>query len=193
MNQRRTLTALTGGLDIELSVLLQTQQMRRDNMPVVPLTNSNAKHLYWTPAQIVAHHASGGCNLRSGDLIGSGTISGPAESQRGSLLELTAGGNKTIELPNGEVRSFLEDGMRLSLVRPVVGMALLRSVLELASDESSQPRHVLYRIRLQVQIMNRRPFQAIEHAGVAGRGRSFMRLLNNGYSGIVYRLSAGGC
>jgi hypothetical protein len=162
-------------------------------MPVVPLTNSNAKHLYWTPAQMVAHHASGGCNLRSGDLIGSGTISGPAESQRGSLLELTAGGNKTIELPNGEVRSFLEDGMRLSLVRPVVGMALLRSVLELASDESSQPRHVLYRIRLQVQIMNRRPFQAIEHAGVAGRGRSFMRLLNNGYSGIVYRLSAGGC
>jgi fumarylacetoacetase len=113
VNQRRTLTALTGGLDIELSVLLQTQQMRRDNMPVVPLTNSNAKHLYWTPAQIVAHHASGGCNLRSGDLFGSGTISGPAESQRGSLLELTAGGNKTIELPNGEVRCFLEDGDKI--------------------------------------------------------------------------------
>ena len=100
----------TGGLEIELSVLLQTQQMRRDNMPAVALTNSNAKYLYWTPAQMVAHHASGGCNLRSGDLIGSGTISGPAESQRGSLLELTAGGKKTIELPNGEVRGFLEDG-----------------------------------------------------------------------------------
>jgi fumarylacetoacetase len=84
--------------------------MRRDNMPAVALTNSNAKYLYWTPAQMVAHHASGGCNLRSGDLIGSGTISGPAESQRGSLLELTAGGKKTIELPNGEVRGFLEDG-----------------------------------------------------------------------------------
>jgi fumarylacetoacetase len=100
----------TGGLDIELSALLQTQQMRRDNIPAVPLTSSNAKHLYWTPAQMVAHHASGGCNLRSGDLIGSGTISGPAESQRGSLLELTGGGKKTIELPNGEVRGFLEDG-----------------------------------------------------------------------------------
>lgn len=100
----------SGGLDIELSVFLQTEQMRRMNLPPVPLTGSNAKYLYWTPAQMVAHHTSGGCNLQSGDLIGSGTISGPAESQRGSLLELTNGGKTPIELPNGEIRGFLEQG-----------------------------------------------------------------------------------
>ena len=99
-----------GGLDIELAVLLRTPLMQRDNSPPVPLARSNAKHLYWTPAQMVAYHASGGCNLRPGDLIGSGTISGPVESQRGSLLELTDGGRKPFVLPNGEMRSFLEDG-----------------------------------------------------------------------------------
>jgi fumarylacetoacetase len=102
-----------GGLDIELAVFLQTQQMRRNNMPAIQLTRSNARHLYWTPAQMVAQHASGGCNLRPGDLIGTGTISGPTDSERGSLLELTAGGKTPIALPNGEVRHFLEDGDRI--------------------------------------------------------------------------------
>ena len=99
-----------GGLDIELSVFLQTRQMRENNMPRLMITQSNARYLYWTPAQMIAHHASGGCNLRSGDLIGTGTISGPESTQRGSLLELTAGGKRAIELPNGEIRHFLEDG-----------------------------------------------------------------------------------
>ena len=99
-----------GGLDVELTVFLQTRQMRKSNMPGLMLTQSNARHLYWTPAQMVAHHASGGCNLRSGDLIGTGTISGPENPQRGSLLELTGGGKRAIELPNGEVRHFLEEG-----------------------------------------------------------------------------------
>jgi fumarylacetoacetase len=99
-----------GGLDIELTVFLKTRQMRENNARGLMITQSNAKYLYWTPAQMIAHHASGGCNLRSGDLIGTGTISGPQNSQRGSLLELTAGGKQAIELPNGEVRHFLEDG-----------------------------------------------------------------------------------
>ena len=105
----------SGGLDIEMSALLQTPQMRRDDIPAAPLTHSNARHLYWTPAQMVAYHASGGCNLRPGDLMGSGTISGPVETQRGSLLELSAGGRKPIALPNGEVRSFLEDGDEVTI------------------------------------------------------------------------------
>lgn len=100
----------TGGLDIELTVLLQTEKMRSDGIPAMPLTSSNARYLYWTPAQMVAHHASGGCNLQPGDLLGTGTISGPTDSQRGSMLELTAGGQKQLELPTGEVRAFLEDG-----------------------------------------------------------------------------------
>ncbi len=104
-----------GGLDVDLSVFLQTQKMRDGSIPALPLTSSNAKYLYWTPAQMVAHHASGGCNLCPGDLVGSGTISGPAESQRGSLLELTAGGRKLIKLPSGEDRSFLEDGDEITI------------------------------------------------------------------------------
>jgi fumarylacetoacetase len=66
--------------------------------------------MYWTPAQLVAHHTSNGCNLRPGDLLGSGTVSGPEKSQRGCLLELTWRGREPLALPSGEKRAFLEDG-----------------------------------------------------------------------------------
>ena len=66
--------------------------------------------LYWTPAQMVAHHASGGCNLQPGDLFGTGTISGAERDSFGSLLEITQGGREPITLPSGETRRFLEDG-----------------------------------------------------------------------------------
>jgi fumarylacetoacetase len=70
---------------------------------------------YWTPAQLVAHHTVNGCNLQPGDLLGSGTLSGPEPSEAGSLMELTVSGKRPVKLPNGEVRSFLEDGDTLIL------------------------------------------------------------------------------
>ncbi len=99
-----------GGVDVALSVMISTEQMRRDREPPVRILTSNARHLYWTPAQMVAHHTSNGCDLVAGDLIGTGTISGPSPHELGSLLELTAGGQKPISLPNGEQRAFLSDG-----------------------------------------------------------------------------------
>jgi fumarylacetoacetase len=74
------------------------------------LSRSRAADLYWTPAQLVAHHTSNGCNLRPGDLLASGTVSGPTPDSLGCLLELTRGGRQSIELPGGEKRMFLEDG-----------------------------------------------------------------------------------
>lgn len=99
-----------GGLDIDLQVQLSTDTMRRAGAPAMPILASNARHLYWTPAQMIAHHTINGCNLEAGDLIGTGTISGPSPDQLSSMLELTEGGTKPIALPNGEVRSFLLDG-----------------------------------------------------------------------------------
>jgi fumarylacetoacetase len=99
-----------GGLDIELEVLLQTEKSRKGNLAPVKLSQSNFKYSYWTVAQMVAHHSVNGCNLRPGDLFGSGTQSGPERHQAGSLLELTQAGNTPIELPSGERRVFLEDG-----------------------------------------------------------------------------------
>jgi fumarylacetoacetase len=99
-----------GGIDIALSVGLKTSKMRRQDEPAVEILQSNARHLYWTPAQMLAHHTVGGCNLESGDLIGTGTISGPTPDQLGSLQELTFGGIKPLSLPNGEQRLFLEKG-----------------------------------------------------------------------------------
>jgi fumarylacetoacetase len=66
--------------------------------------------MYWTFAQMLTHHASNGCNLRAGDLLASGTVSGPADTERGCLLELTRAGAEPITLPDGETRTFLEDG-----------------------------------------------------------------------------------
>ncbi len=99
-----------GALDLELEVLLITPGLREKGLPPHRLALSNARHLYWTPAQLIAHHACGGCNLQPGDLFGSGTISGPEESSFGSLLETTQGGRKPLQLASGETRRFLEDG-----------------------------------------------------------------------------------
>jgi fumarylacetoacetase len=99
-----------GALDIGLSVWLQTAAMRGRGEGAVRLMASNASDAYWTLAQLVAHHTVGGCNLQSGDLLGTGTLSGPLPEQGGSLLELTAGGQQPITLPDGDTRRFLEDG-----------------------------------------------------------------------------------
>ncbi len=99
-----------GALDVELEVLLLTPAMRKAKQAPARLSLSNTNQLYWTFAQMVAHHSVGGCNLNPGDLFGSGTISSPEESGYGALLEITYGGRKPITLPTGEVRRFLEDG-----------------------------------------------------------------------------------
>ena len=106
----------SGALDITLEVWLQTAPMRAAGVGPVRLTQGNAQQAaYWTPAQLVTHHSVNGCNLQPGDLLGSGTLSGPAPEQAGSMLELTMGGKNPIALPNGESRSFLEDGDTLLL------------------------------------------------------------------------------
>lgn len=104
-----------GGYDIQLEVLLETARMREANLAPVRLSHGRAfKDLYWTFGQMIAHHASNGCNLGAGDLIASGTVSGPEPDSRGCLLELTwAGTGKPrtpISLPTGETRTFLADG-----------------------------------------------------------------------------------
>ncbi len=95
-----------GALSIVLEVWLQTPSMRSPHR----LTSCNFRDAYWTIAQLIAHHTSNGCNLQAGDLLGSGTQSGPNEGEGGSLLELTRGGTQPITLPNGEARTFLQDG-----------------------------------------------------------------------------------
>jgi fumarylacetoacetase len=102
-----------GGFDIELEVLLETATMRRQGMAPTRISQSNFRHSYWSVAQLVAHHTVNGCALRAGDLLGSGTQSGPDAAQAGSLLELSAGGKQPLTLPNGEQRVFLEDGDRI--------------------------------------------------------------------------------
>ncbi len=99
-----------GALNVELEVLLTTEAMRRGGLAPHRVTRSNTESLFWTPAQLVAHHASNGCNLVPGDLLGTGTISSPTPDGPGSLLESTSGGTQTLTLPSGELRRYLEDG-----------------------------------------------------------------------------------
>jgi fumarylacetoacetase len=99
-----------GAFDIQLEVQLETEKMRNAGEPASHLSLSNFKHSYWTVAQMVAHHTVNGCNLQPGDMFGSGTQSGPNPEEAGSMLELSNGGKQTIELDNGEMRTFLEDG-----------------------------------------------------------------------------------
>jgi len=99
-----------GALDVTLEAALLTPSMRAAGAKPLVLSRTSARALYWTPAQMVAHHSSNGCDLRAGDLFGSGTISGEAESAFGSLLEITQSGRRKLKLPNGETRGFLEDG-----------------------------------------------------------------------------------
>jgi fumarylacetoacetase len=99
-----------GAFDVQLEALLQTEAMRRDGISPARVSLSNFRYSYWSVSQLVAHHTVGGCNLQPGDLLGSGTQSGPAPEEAGSLLELTGGGKQKLTLANGETRLFLEDG-----------------------------------------------------------------------------------
>jgi fumarylacetoacetase len=105
-----------GAIDIELEVLMQTSAMRARSQPAVRLSRSNYRDAYWTLSQMVAHHSVNGCNLQSGDLLGTGTQSGPDPAQAGSLLELSMGGRQAVKLPDGEERRFLEDGDEITLL-----------------------------------------------------------------------------
>jgi len=111
-----------GAIDIHLEVALESEVMRRSSSPPHTLARTNFRHSYWSVAQLLTHHAVNGCSLRPGDLIGTGTQSGPDPSEAGSLLELTRGGKEPIVLNDGETRRFLEDGdtviMSAYCVRP---------------------------------------------------------------------------
>ncbi len=96
-------------IDIQLEVYLQSAKMRQQGMEPALMSRANLRDLYWTPAQLVAHHSSNGCNLRTGDLLATGTISGPDEGSEGCLLEMKHRAEPML-LPSGEVRTFLEDG-----------------------------------------------------------------------------------
>ncbi len=104
-----------GAFDIELEAWLSTGAFREKKLPPQRIALSNTKHLYWTVAQMVAHHTSSGCNLEAGDLFGSGTISAPDASGYGSFAELSFDGKQPITLASGETRAFLEDGDELIL------------------------------------------------------------------------------
>ena len=102
--------------DIHLDVTLSTARMRDEGMPPHVLSRGNASAaMYWSAAQIVTHHASNGCNLQPGDLIGTGTLSTDSDEGLGSLLEISRGGKQPVELPSGESRNFLEDGDEVTL------------------------------------------------------------------------------
>jgi fumarylacetoacetase len=99
-----------GGFALTLEVWLSSARMRRDGMPPMRVSHGSFLDLYWTMGQMLTHHTSNGCNLRPGDLLGSGTVSGAAPHTQGCLLELTRRGAEPLALPTGETRGFLEDG-----------------------------------------------------------------------------------
>lgn len=99
-----------GAFDIQLQVGLQTKTMRETGQGDATICRTSYRHAYWTVAQMLAHHTVNGCNLQSGDLFGSGTLSGPTLDQAGALIELTTGGKNPLQLPGGEQRTYLEDG-----------------------------------------------------------------------------------
>lgn len=106
---------LRGGFDLTAEIYLRTAAMRERDCAPHLVSRGNLRDLYWTFAQMVAHHTSNGCDLRPGDLIGSGTISGPGPTTRGCLLEITHGGAEPFLLPDGTQRTFLEDGDEVTL------------------------------------------------------------------------------
>lgn len=101
-----------GAINVTLEVFLESRRMRESKSAPVQLSRGNLRDLYWTPAQLLTHHTSNGCNLRTGDLLGTGTISGPQEGSEGCLLEMKHR-TEPLRLPGGEARTFLEDGDRV--------------------------------------------------------------------------------
>jgi len=101
---------VSGAFDIQLEVLIETEQMRAARLAPATVSRTSYRHAYWNVAQMIAHHTVNGCNLQTGDLLGTGTLSGPTATEAGALIELTVGGKQPLSLPNGESRTFLEDG-----------------------------------------------------------------------------------
>ena len=99
-----------GAFDIQLEVLIETLRMRELALPPHRLCLTSYRHAYWTLAQLITHHTVNGCNLQTGDLLGTGTLSGPTATEAGALIELTVGGKQPVTLSSGESRTFLEDG-----------------------------------------------------------------------------------
>jgi fumarylacetoacetase len=125
-----------GGVDLTLEVHLLTPAMRQRGEAPFRVSHGSFRDMYWTLAQMLTHHASNGCNLRPGDLLGSGTVSGPTPDSRGCLLERTWRGSEPLELPGGEVRKFLEDGDEVILTgwceapgRPRIGFGRCAGVV----------------------------------------------------------------
>ena len=104
-----------GAVDIQLQVELQTPAMRTSGQSGAVICRTSYRHAYWTVSQLVTHHTVNGCNLQPGDLLGSGTLSGPTPQEAGALIELTSGGKQPLTLPGGETRTFLEDGDAVTL------------------------------------------------------------------------------
>lgn len=100
----------SGAIDIQLQAYIQSSKMVDEKIPPMKLSQSSFQHSYWTISQLVTHHTVNGCNLNPGDLLGSGTQSGPLPEEAGSMLELSSGGKNPLTLPTDEKRSFLEDG-----------------------------------------------------------------------------------
>ena len=98
-----------------LDVTLSSARMREQGIAPARIARGSLRDLYWTIAQLLTHHTSNGCNLRPGDILGTGTVSGPAEDNRGCLLELTANGRQPLTLPGGEERGYLADGDEVTL------------------------------------------------------------------------------
>jgi fumarylacetoacetase len=99
-----------GGIDVNLSVSLQTAQMRNQGREAQEISRTNFKHQHWCVSQMLVQHTVGGCNLHAGDVLGTGTISGPTPEEAGAIIELAQAGKKPITLETGETRAFLSDG-----------------------------------------------------------------------------------
>ena len=130
-----------GGVAVTLDVALSSARMRQEGLVPARVSRGDFAQMYWTVAQMVTHHASNGCDLRPGDLLGSGTVSGPSKDERGCLLELTWRGRDPLTLPSGETRTFLEDGDEVIITgcceRPGaarIGLGECRGVIEAARE-----------------------------------------------------------
>jgi fumarylacetoacetase len=139
-----------GAFDITLEVLLTSRQMREQRLEPMRVSVGSFADMYWTIAQLITHHASGGCNLRPGDLVASGTVSGKTKESRGCLLERTWRGTEPLQLPTGETRAFLDDGdeviLRGHCVRhghPRIGFGECRGRV-LPAVSSSSPQNVSF-------------------------------------------------
>lgn len=138
--------AQSGGLDLTLEVHVRSSRMRASGMAPLRLSRSRFRDMYWTIGQMVTHHASNGCNLTPGDLLGSGTVSGSDTDAQGCLLEITCQGNRTVRLPTGEERTFLLDGDEVlftgSCERPGatrIGFGTCRGTIDSAVGRISGP------------------------------------------------------